>query len=431
MLVGLLIILAWYTFDLDGKFNMGLDGVGNHNRDTVVQNILEQQVEETIPLNMLYDSIVSDSYNVVQNKVGRNQFLPIIFKPYDVDFKHIDAIGRKYKDVFDVRKMRVGNPYKIFLKKDSSNKVAYFVYEIDNTDYVVYDFNDSLRVWRGKKPIEIKTNQTAGIINSSLYLTLDEQDANPYLAIKLSEVFAWVVDFYRIQKGDHFKIIYDEEFVDGKSVGIGQIHAAVFNHYKKDFYAIHFKQDSLHSDYFDENNNSCRRAFLKAPLKYSRISSRYSGRRFHPVQKIYKAHLGTDYAAPRGTPIYATGNGTVIAAAYTSGNGNYVKIRHNSVYTTQYLHMSGFAKGIRKGVHVNQGAVIGYVGSTGLATGPHLCYRFWKNGKQVDALKVDIPPSEPVKAEHLERYEKLKKQRIEELNAIHLPTDSKIIAKKN
>jgi murein DD-endopeptidase MepM/ murein hydrolase activator NlpD len=235
----------------------------------------------------------------------------------------------------------------------------------------------------------------------------------------LVDVYAWQIDFFRIQKGDWFKVIYEEKLVDGQPVGVGKILAVQFKHEGRQFQAYYFDQGSG-TDYFDEEGNSLRKAFLKAPLNFTRISSRYTPRRFHPVQKRWKAHLGTDYAAPTGTPIQTVGDGVVVEAGYNSGNGNYVKVKHNGTYTTQYLHMSRIAKGMRKGAHVKQGQTIGFVGSTGLATGPHLCFRFWKNGKQVDALKVEIPPSEPIESEHLDTFNQVKERYAQRLATIEL-----------
>jgi murein DD-endopeptidase MepM/ murein hydrolase activator NlpD len=233
----------------------------------------------------------------------------------------------------------------------------------------------------------------------------------------LSEVFAWQVDFYRIQKGDRFKVLYEQLLVDDEEAGIGKIIGAYFNHNEEDYYAVYFDQGSGIS-YFDENGQSLQKQFLKSPLRYKRISSRYTRRRYHPVLKRYKAHLGTDYAAPTGTPIRSVGDGVVEEARYSQYNGRYVKIRHNSVYTTQYLHMSRFGKGIKAGVKVTQGQVIGYVGSTGLANGPHLCFRFWKNGQQVDALNVKLPPSEPVNEDKRDEYNVVMKSVLEKLNNV-------------
>lgn len=421
----LLITLIWFGFDLDGKYDWSI-GTKRVEIPTEDSSTWVDSSELTVEKAEILYGINADSFQKVEGVVLRNQFLHNILNPHGVSPLELDYIGRKLRDTFDVRRMRAGRKYTLLLNEDSAKEAAYFIYEIDNTDYVVYDLRDSVRAYRGKKPIETLERTTSGVINNSLYVSLEEQNASPTLAIELSEVYAWAVDFYRIQIGDYYKVIYEEQFVDGKSIGVSKIKAALFNHYNQDYYAVWFEKGEQEGDYFDQDNNSCRRAFLKSPVKFSRISSRYTLRRFHPVQKRWKAHLGTDYAAPRGTPISATGNGTVIAAYYSRYNGNFVKIRHNSVYTTQYLHMSKIASGIRKGVRVQQGQTIGYVGSTGLATGPHVCYRFWKNGKQVDALRVKIPPSKPVEKEYLEDYKKVKNFYMAELAKIELPQKDRL-----
>lgn len=415
--IWLVITLIWFGFDLDGKYNwtIGSSSVELPS-DTVM--VVDSVIVE--PPLVLY-GVPADSFEILEGKVERNQFLHNILNPHGVTPLKLDEIGRRLKDTFDVRYMKAGKKYTILLNKDSAKTAKYFMYEIDNTDYVVYEFANSVKAWRGQKPIVTETRQTGGVINSSMYLTLNEQEASPTLAIELSEVYAWAVDFYRIQKGDWFKVIYDEKFVDGKSIGVSKIHGAVFNHYNRDYYAVWFDYGDQEGDFFDQNNNCCRSTFLKAPVKFSRISSRYTMRRKHPVTGRVKSHLGTDYAAPYNTPIVSTANGKVIEAQYKKYNGNYVKVKHNSTYTTQYLHMTKIAKGIRSGVQVQQGQVIGYVGSTGLATGPHVCYRFWLNGKQVDALRVELPPAKPVKAEYLDEYEKVKEGMIQQLDSIDVP----------
>jgi murein DD-endopeptidase MepM/ murein hydrolase activator NlpD len=251
-----------------------------------------------------------------------------------------------------------------------------------------------------------------------------ESDASPELAIKLSQIFAWQIDFYHLQKGDNFKVIYEELFVDDKFFAIGQIRAAYFNHNGKEFYAIPFTQDSVFQ-YFDEDGNSLRKAFLKAPLEFGRISSRYSKSRLHPVLKTHRPHLGVDYAAPVGTPVRTTGDGFVADVGYNKGSGKFIKIKHNSVYTTMYLHLSKYAKGIKKDASVRQGQVIGYVGSTGLATGPHLDYRFFVNGSAVDPLKVELPSSHPVKPELKVSYEIQRDSLINLLKNVELLTAEK------
>jgi murein DD-endopeptidase MepM/ murein hydrolase activator NlpD len=355
-----------------------------------------------------------DSLDIIQVELGKNQFLADILTPHNVDWSVIDKLAAKSRGVFDIRRMKAGNPVAI-LKKDDN--VHYFIYEKNKADYVVFDLRDSVRIYEGRKKVETLTRKASGTIYSSLFETVYENDLPIELAIKMSEIYAWSIDFFRIQKGDAFRIIFDEQFVDGESIGVSTIHGAWFRHSDEDFYAITFTQDEI-TDFYDEQGGSLRKAFLKAPLKYSRISSGFSLKRFHPVLKRYRAHLGIDYAAPQGTPIHAVGDGVVLEARYKKGNGNYVKIRHNNTYSTQYLHMSRFAKGIKSGKFVKQGDVIGYVGSTGLATGPHLCFRFWQNNKQVNPLSVDIPPSEPVKEENKAVYAKIRDEMIRALNSI-------------
>ncbi len=381
------------------------------------------QVEiDTIPLNYYVENgIVRDSLIIYDGTVKLNQSLSEILLKFKVSYAEIDRIAKKSKDVFDVRKFVTGKNYLVFYTDDSLQKVECFIYEIDAANYVVYDLSDSLNIYRERKEVEVRIRVAAGVINSSLWQTIVDNEIDYNLPLELSEIYAWAIDFYRIQKGDNFKVIYEEKYVDDKKIGMGKVICAYFNHFGDDYYAIYFEQGDA-ADYFDENAKSLRRAFLKAPLKYSRISSKFSRRRYHPVQKRYKPHLGTDYAAPKGTPIMTTGDGVITISGYSRGNGNFVKVRHNSVYSTQYLHMNKIKSGIRKGTRVRQGDVIGYVGSTGLATGPHVCYRFWKNGTQVDALRVSVPPSLPVDKSYLEAYEAVKAEMISKLDSIADPS---------
>ncbi len=338
---------------------------------------------------------VTDSFLVVKDKVKRNQNLSSILLPYGVSYNVIDELAKASKEVFDVRKLATGKPYAIYCTKDSTGLATCFVYEPNAVEYVVFNMQDSIHIYKGKRDIEKRTRFVKGVVNSSLYVDLKKADAYPMLAIELSEIYAWTIDFYRIQKGDAFEVLYVENFVGGKSIGVDRILASTFTHFDKPIKAYYFESEN-EKGYFDDQGNNLKKAFLKAPVKYSRISSGFSMRRFHPVQKRFKAHLGTDYAAPTGTPIMAVGDGVITEARFKRNNGNYVKIRHNSVYSTQYLHMSKIKSGIKPGVRVSQGDVIGYVGSTGLATGPHVCFRFWKNGKQVDHRREELPPSEPI-----------------------------------
>lgn len=341
---------------------------------------------------------------LVKSEIQGDEFLSNIFEKNNLGFEHLISLSALPDSIFNERRIKAGNTYGVVYQVENNKvKPSKFIYEKNRVDYIVASLDDDFYVELNKKEIEIVEKTATGIINSSLYLTMLENNTNPLLAVSLSEIYAWTIDFYKIQKGDEFKIIYSEESVEGKSLGVFDIKASVFTHYGKELEAYYHHVDGqLFGDFYDEAGGSMRHTFLKAPVKYSRISSRYSGKRFHPVQKRWKAHLGTDYAAPTGTPIYSTADGVVIASKYQKYNGNYVKVKHNSMYTTQYLHMS--KRAVKAGQYVTQGQVIGYVGSTGLATGPHVCYRFWKNGKQVDCNKQDLPRAEPIEAEYLEEY---------------------------
>lgn len=339
------------------------------------------------------------TYNTEESNIKRNEFLSTILSRYDVDPLTIATIVEKSKPIFDVRSMRVGKPYTVFTEKSDNKKLAYFIYEPNPAEFIVYDLRDSIFIEAHQKESETKIEDIGGTITSSLYEALDENGGDPDLAVYLSKIFGGVVNFYSIKEGDWFKIRYERQYVEGEPYGTSKILSAIFNHNGKEFQAHYFQPDSLSDgEYYDEEGNSLRRTFLKAPLKFSRISSRYSKRRLHPVQKVWKAHLGTDFAAPHGTPIVSTADGVVIASGYTRGNGNYVKIKHNNTYTTQYLHMS--KRAAKRGQRIKQGQVIGYVGSTGLATGPHVCYRFWKNGQQVDPLRQDFKAATPIEDKH-------------------------------
>ncbi|MCG8474668.1 MAG: peptidoglycan DD-metalloendopeptidase family protein [Cytophagales bacterium] len=377
----------------------------------------------------LYCNIPVDSLLVIEEKVKKNQNLSEILNAYHISPKQIHLLAQRAKSVFSVRKIVSGKPYALLCTRDSLPKATHFIYKPNPVDYIVYDLRDSMQVYKRQRKVTIKEKEITGTIQSSLYQALLQNGGSQLLVNKLADVFAWQIDFFHIQKNDYFKILYEEKWVENKMVGIGKVLAAQFNHMNTPYYAFYFGQGGKAS-YFDEKGNSLRKAFLKAPLNYTRISSRFSKSRYHPVQKRYKAHKGTDYAAPRGTPIRSVGEGTVIKATYNRYNGNYVKIRHNSVYTTQYLHMSKIKSGIRSGKKVKQGDIIGFVGSTGLASGPHLCFRFWKNGEQVDALKIKLPPSEPVLKENIATFQQIAakwKNRLDQLQ-IHFNDSSLAIA---
>ncbi|QZT35750.1 peptidoglycan DD-metalloendopeptidase family protein [Halosquirtibacter xylanolyticus] len=353
---------------------------------------------------LLY-GIPIDSFNVQSSEVKKNEFLADILLKYGINYQMIDRLAKSSKSVFDVRKIRRGNKYTIFSTKDSLNRAAFFVYEIDNTDYVCYDFRDSLSIEKGQKVIERKLKHRKGVITSSLWNAMVDNNINVQLSIPLSDIFAWTIDFFGIQKGDTFNVIYDELYVDGESIGVGAVYAANFVHRGEPYDAYRFAQDSVVS-YFDHKGNSLKKAFLKAPLKYSRISSKFSYSRLHPVLRYRRPHLGIDYAAATGTPVHTIGDGVIIKRGYQKrGGGKYLKIKHNSVYTTTYMHLHNFAKGMVVGKRVRQGDLIGFVGSTGLATGPHLDFRVFRNGKAMDPLKLKAPPVAPVKKANMVAFE--------------------------
>ena len=371
----------------------------------------EHTANPKIPKLPISASIEYDEYNIRKDAYLRNTHsvksrdtFSDILSRLNVPAGTIAEVVDEAESHLDVRKIRKGNQYLTYHKDHADDMPDFFVYEKDPIEYVIFDLRDSVSVESGRKSTKIVTKHVSGSISNSLYQTLSDQETNPLVAIELSEIFAWQVDFYRIMKGDQFNVVYEEEFVGNESIGIRNIIAASFTHVGEEYTAFPFEIDG-DTEFYDKEGNSLRRPFLKAPLRFNRISSRYSLRRFHPVQKRYKAHLGTDYAARTGTPVRSTADGIVIEAGYTKGNGRYVKVKHNGTYTTGYLHFSKIAKGIKKGVRVKQGDIIGYVGSTGLATGPHLCYRFWKNGKQVDPLKEKLPDTiEPIKKEYLDNF---------------------------
>lgn len=368
-----------------------------------------------------------DSFQIETGVIKNNQYLSQILNAKGVGMGTIDTIARKSKSVFDVRKIKSGQNFTIFSTPDSTNKAKYFVYENSAVEYTVFELFDTLGIYRGKKDIQTQLRTTQGVVESSLWNAMVGTGQDPMLALELSDIFAWTIDFFAIQKGDRFRVIYDEQFVDSASIGIGEIYAVQFDHYGEENYAFIFDQDDR-MDYFDEKGNSLRKAFLKAPLQFSRISSRYSNSRMHPVLRIRRPHRGVDYAAAKGTPVMSIGDGTVVARAYQKrGGGNYLKIKHNSVYTTTYMHLSGFGKGVTTGSRVKQGQVIGYVGSTGLATGPHLDFRISKNGSLVDPLKVKAPPVEPIKEDNILRYNIVKDSLLIELQKIKWDESSKKI----
>ena len=350
--------------------------------------------------------IIVNDLNVVKDTIKPGDSFGGIMDAHGITRGKVFEISSKIKDSFNVAKLNAGKAYTILKSKDSLQKPKTFIYQSSKVDYTVVHLEDSIYAENKKKKVITKRRKMSGVIESSLSQAIEDAHTSPYLTHLLSGIYQWSIDFFKIQKGDRFKVIFNEQYLeDGTFVGIKNVEASVFEHEGEPFYAFEYdvkETKSVEKSFFDEKAKSLQSFFLKAPLQFSRISSRYSGRRFHPVQKRWKAHRGTDYAAPRGTPIWSTANGTVIKAGYTKGNGKYVKVKHNKTYSTQYLHMSKIL--VKKGQQVKQGQVIGKVGSTGLATGPHVCYRFWVNGKQVDPYRQKLPSAKNIAKKHKEAY---------------------------
>ncbi|MEQ8925626.1 MAG: peptidoglycan DD-metalloendopeptidase family protein [Fulvivirga sp.] len=380
------------------------------------------QVAPKYEPKILYGMVV-DSLVIIEDKIKRNQNIAEILTAHNVTNDAIFKLAKASKSVFDVRKLVANKKYTLICERDSLKTAKAFVYEHNPVEYVIFNLKDTISVEKKQKDIEIVEKGVSGIIEYNLATTMKDIGLSAQLTDAFVDVFAWQIDFFRLQKGDKFKLIYEDHLVDGNPIGTGKIKSIYFEHFGNDFYAFHYDQgDGI--DYFDENGNSLRKALLKYPLDFTRISSRYSGNRYHPVQKRWKAHRGTDFAAPRGTPIRAVGDGIILEARYQKYNGNYVKLKHNATYTTQYLHMSAIKSGVKPGKKVRQGEIIGYVGSTGLATGNHLCYRFWKNGVQIDALKVDLPPSAPIKEENMLDFDSSMQSMMAQLEAIEFKEEA-------
>ena len=346
-----------------------------------------------------------NNYHVVKDTVRSGDSFGTILEKNNLFYPQIYNIVQKAKQVYDVRKINIGKPYMILFSKDSLKTPELFIYQPNLIEYVLVSLNDSLWAEKKAKAVKLVEFEAEGIITSSLSETMEEKKLSPLLSNELSEIYAWTIDFFRLEKGDNFKIIYTGKYVDDSIyVGLNRIHSAYFEHRKKSFYAIEFETDPKRGifEYFDEKGKNLRRAFLRAPVQFSRISSRYNLRRKIAYYGRVRPHLGTDFAAPIGTKIRATASGTVVKSGYTRGNGNYVTIKHNATYSTQYLHMK--KRGVKRGQFVRQGDYIGTVGMTGNTSGPHVCYRFWKNGRQVDPLKTKLPEAKPISQNLKDKY---------------------------
>jgi len=372
--------------------------------------------------NLFEYGICVDSLDVTKYEIKSGDNLSAIFSRLGFSARMIDSLCRASSDVLDPKRLRAGMSYTTISTQDSLASIQYMVFAKSMTDFSIIDVSgDSINAYEYVKEVRYERRYMDGVISSSLWNNIKANGTDPLLALKISDILAWQVDFFDVKEGDSFRVSYDVAIIDDTTeLNVSSVKGLVFVHRGKEFTAISFTQDSI-SEYFDIEGQGLRKAFLKAPLDFFRITSRFSNARFHPVLKIYRAHHGVDYAAPVGTPVKTIGDGTVVAKGYDSkGGGNYLKIKHNSVYTTTYMHLSRFGKGIENGVHVKQGTVIGYVGSTGLSTGPHLDFRVHKNGQPINPLNMESPPSEPVKPELRDSFNIVKQHVFAEMDSLKL-----------
>lgn len=384
----------------------------------------EEQKEPQKEIVIKYGMPVQD-YEIKHDTIQDGETIGKVLDGFGFSAKQIHNLTQNSEGVLDVRKIRPGQACALLTAKDSASTPQYFVYEDSPKSFILINLQDNYRAERKEKPVEWKECETAGRVNSSLWYALKEANASPILAVEMSNIFGWSVDFFGVQKDDEFRIIYSQEFVEGKPLNNYRILAASFKTSGTTVYAIPFTQNGEEL-FYNENGNSLESAFLKAPLDYFRITSKFSHSRLHPVLKIRRPHHGVDYAAPVGTPVYAIGSGKVIKKAYQRGGaGYYLKLRHNNGYVTTYMHLSRFAAGLKEGDHVKQKQVIGYVGSTGVSTGPHLDFRVHENGKPIDPLSIKSTPKVPISKANRAAFEALRDSVVNRLTNIEIATVEK------
>lgn len=371
------------------------------------EEVNEDKKVSIVPKKGEFGFVYAD-FNVVHDTIQKGDTFGTLLESQNIGDRQVYDIIAKVKDSFDVRSIRINKPFTLLRSKNKKNDLQVFIYQPDNLSYYVVDFRDTaIAVYKKVKPVTIKRRSIGGVLKESLSETLGNEKIEGALASKIAKIYAYSIDFMKLKKGDRFALTFTERYInDSIYDGVEELEASFFEYRGKIIYAFAFEPNpnSDKVEYYDEQGKTLKNFFLKSPIKFSRISSRFSSSRFHPVQHRWKAHKGTDYAAPRGTPITTTAGGVVEQSGYTAGNGNFVKVKHNGTYSTQYLHMSKIL--VRRGQRVTQGQVIGLVGSTGLATGPHVCYRFWKNGVQVDALRLKLPSGEPMSGANKDRFMK-------------------------
>ena len=366
-------------------------------------SIATEQVEEVAPT--LKYGLETDKYNVEPGEIKKGDFFGSIMDDLGVDGNQVQRILKASAGVFDAKKIKLGNSYEILREKDSAGTAAYFIYELDNLSNVVVSLKDSLYAKVYEKEVETVLKKASVTIKTSLWNDVQKAGIPVMMALKLSDVYDCTIDFFGLQTGDSFTVMYEELTHNGEYMGLGKIHYAEFTHAGKLYNAVRFEAGENSSTFWNEKGESLKKAFLKAPLNFTRISSRFTYARKHPVLRIVRPHTGVDYAAPSGTPVVALGDGTVTYKGWAGGGGNTLKIKHPGNYVTSYMHLKGYAKGISVGTRVSRGQLIGYVGSTGLSTGPHLDFRVYKNGKPIDPLKMESPSVEPVSKEQMPAFE--------------------------
>lgn len=362
-----------------------------------IQNVSAEKPDTAVARTFDRFGIPIDSLEVEDHTVKRNESLYVILDKFDFSPQEIYSITQKVSTLIDFKSIKPGQKYRTYTSADSTKELSQIVFQDTPLDYVVLDWKqDSLQLYKAARPLKRKMDAASGTIDNSLYQTISEQGGSRLLANRMANIFAWQINFFGLRPGDSFKVLYDERFIDDEFYGVNEIKAAEFSHRGETYKAYKFNHGDI-SGYFTENGESVQRALLKAPFEFSqRVSSNFSRSRYHPILKKNVPHTGVDYAAPPGTPVLSVGDGTVTEARYRGANGNIVKVRHNGTYKTAYLHLRGFARGIQRGVKVEQGQVIGYVGSTGRATGPHLHYSLYKNDRAVNSRTIDLPSSESV-----------------------------------
>jgi murein DD-endopeptidase MepM/ murein hydrolase activator NlpD len=411
-MVALAVLLITNGFILNFILNI------DYGLDKDKTNLNPKECQSTV--GQTFFGFKADHFHLNLLKINSGQSLSGLFSSYNIPKPISDKVIKNIGEVINLKNVKAGNRIG-FVGSNLCMHPDYFVFEVDATKFITCELRGDHCIKLHERSKEYKREHAAGIIESSLWNALEEQQVSLDLIDQMEDALSSAVDFHHVQKGNEFKLIFDRLFIDGKPTQSSKLVAAYFETDVRENYSIAYEVNNKQG-FYDLKGSPMVSKFLRAPLRFSRISSGFNMRRFHPVLKYHRPHLGTDYAAPYGTPIMSVGAGIVEAAAYNGGNGNYVKIRHDNTYQTQYLHMSRFAKGIRRGAHVSQGQIIGYVGSTGLASGPHVCFRFWKNGNQVNHLRLIFPNPDPLPPSQLQDYLKYRDEIVKVFDSIQFST---------